>query len=42
MRVGRHWIWLPSKVAPSLERSEDAPSLTVFKARLYGALSNLL
>ncbi|KFR08151.1 hypothetical protein Y956_12064, partial [Nipponia nippon] len=35
MRVVRQWNRLPSKVV-------DAPSLEVFKARLDGALSNLV
>jgi len=35
MRVVRHWKRLPREVV-------DAPSLTAFKARLDGALSNLL
>ena len=35
MRVARHWNRLPSKVV-------NAPSLEVFKARLDGALSNLV
>ena len=35
MRVVRHWNRLPSEVV-------DAPSLQVFKARLDGALSNLV
>ena len=35
MRVLRHWNRLTSEVA-------DAPSLEAFKARLDGALSNLL
>ncbi|KFP22999.1 hypothetical protein Z169_13268, partial [Egretta garzetta] len=35
MRVVKHWNRLPSEV-------EDAPSLEVFKARLDGALSNLV
>ncbi|KFP48420.1 hypothetical protein N323_12627, partial [Cathartes aura] len=34
-RVGRHWNRLPREVV-------DAPSLEVFKARLDGALSNLV
>ncbi|KFO56349.1 hypothetical protein N302_08979, partial [Corvus brachyrhynchos] len=34
LRVVRHWNRLPSAV--------DAPSLEVFKARLDGALSNLV
>jgi len=33
MRVVKHWPRLPR---------EAAPSLAVFKARLYGALSNLV
>ncbi|KFP13113.1 hypothetical protein Z169_01669, partial [Egretta garzetta] len=35
MRVVRHWNRLPREVV-------DAPSLDVFKARLDGALSNLV
>ena len=35
MRVVRHWNGLPREAV-------DAPSLEVFKARLDGALSNLL
>ncbi|KFW70722.1 hypothetical protein AS28_13989, partial [Pygoscelis adeliae] len=35
MRVMRHWSRLPREVV-------DAPSLEVFKARLDGALSNLV
>ncbi|KFM08702.1 hypothetical protein AS27_11504, partial [Aptenodytes forsteri] len=35
MRVVRHWNRLPSEAV-------DAPSLEVFKARLDGALSNLV
>ncbi|KFQ16237.1 hypothetical protein N330_05347, partial [Leptosomus discolor] len=35
LRVVRHWNRLPEEVV-------DAPSLEVFKARLDGALSNLL
>ncbi|KFW63007.1 hypothetical protein AS28_00381, partial [Pygoscelis adeliae] len=35
MRVVRHWNRLPGEVV-------DAPSLEVFKARLDGALSNLV
>ncbi|KFM05120.1 hypothetical protein AS27_03742, partial [Aptenodytes forsteri] len=35
MRVVRHWHRLPREVV-------DAPSLEVFKARLDGALSNLI
>ncbi|KFQ31199.1 hypothetical protein N332_11586, partial [Mesitornis unicolor] len=35
MRVIRHWHRLPREVV-------DAPSLEVFKARLDGALSNLV
>ncbi|KFQ09272.1 hypothetical protein N329_01519, partial [Haliaeetus albicilla] len=35
VRVVRHWHRLPREVA-------DAPSLEVFKARLDGALSNLV
>jgi len=35
LRVVRHWHRLPREVA-------DAPSLEVFKARLDGALSNLV
>jgi len=35
MRVVRHWKRLPRAVV-------DAPSLAVFKARLDGALSNLI
>ncbi|KFP99466.1 hypothetical protein N329_02817, partial [Haliaeetus albicilla] len=35
MRVVRHWNRLPREAV-------DAPSLEVFKARLDGALSNLL
>ena len=35
MREGRHWNMLPSEVV-------DAPSLEAFKARLDGALSNLV
>ncbi|KFQ94120.1 hypothetical protein Y956_10308, partial [Nipponia nippon] len=34
-RVVRHWNRLPREVV-------DAPSLAVFKARLEGALSNLI
>ncbi|KFR05861.1 hypothetical protein Y956_12499, partial [Nipponia nippon] len=34
-RVVRHWSRLPREVV-------DAPSLEVFKARLDGALSNLI
>ena len=34
-RVVRHWHRLPREVV-------DAPSLATFKARLEGALSNLL
>ncbi|KFM04247.1 hypothetical protein AS27_02177, partial [Aptenodytes forsteri] len=34
-RVARHWKRLPREVV-------DAPSLEVFKARLDGALSNLV
>ncbi|KFR12012.1 hypothetical protein N306_05470, partial [Opisthocomus hoazin] len=34
-RVLKHWHRLPREAA-------DAPSLTVFKARLDGALSNLV
>ncbi|KFR03361.1 hypothetical protein Y956_15423, partial [Nipponia nippon] len=34
-RVVRHWNRLPGEVV-------DAPSLAVFKARLDGALSNLV
>ena len=33
--VVKHWSWLPREVV-------NAPSLEVFKARLDGALSNLL
>ncbi|KFR03369.1 hypothetical protein Y956_15432, partial [Nipponia nippon] len=35
MRVVRHWNRLPREAV-------DAPSLEMFKARLYGALSNLV
>ena len=35
VRLARHWKKLPREVV-------DAPSLAVFKARLDGALSNLL
>jgi len=35
VRVVRHWNRLPSEVV-------DAPSLEVFKARLDGALTNLV
>ncbi|KFW65554.1 hypothetical protein AS28_04714, partial [Pygoscelis adeliae] len=35
MRVVRHWHRLPREAV-------DAPSLEVFKARLDGALSNLI
>ncbi|KFW63864.1 hypothetical protein AS28_13522, partial [Pygoscelis adeliae] len=35
MRVVRHWNRLPSEAV-------DAPSLEVFKAKLDGALSNLV
>ena len=35
VRVVRHWNRLPSEVV-------DAPSLEVFKARLDGALGNLI
>ncbi|KFM05909.1 hypothetical protein AS27_07536, partial [Aptenodytes forsteri] len=35
VRVVRHWNRLPGEVV-------DAPSLEVFKARLDGALSNLV
>ncbi|KFP96565.1 hypothetical protein N329_11800, partial [Haliaeetus albicilla] len=35
MRMVRHWNRLPREVV-------DAPSLEVFKARLDGALSNLI
>ncbi|KFR11444.1 hypothetical protein N306_13421, partial [Opisthocomus hoazin] len=35
MRVVRHWHSLPREAV-------DAPSLAVFKARLDGALSNLV
>ncbi|KFM09002.1 hypothetical protein AS27_14805, partial [Aptenodytes forsteri] len=35
MRVERHWNRLPREAV-------DAPSLEVFKARLDGALSNLV
>ncbi|KFM00434.1 hypothetical protein AS27_10300, partial [Aptenodytes forsteri] len=35
MRVVRHWNRLPREAV-------DAPSLEVFKARLDGALSNLV
>ncbi|KFR01913.1 hypothetical protein N306_14831, partial [Opisthocomus hoazin] len=35
LRVVKHWNRLPSEVV-------DVPSLAVFKARLDGALSNLI
>jgi len=35
MRVVKHCIWLPREVV-------DGPSLETFKARLDGALSNLI
>jgi len=35
MRVVKHWNRLPREML-------DAPSLETFKARLYGALSNLI
>ncbi|KFQ03376.1 hypothetical protein N329_03715, partial [Haliaeetus albicilla] len=35
MRVVKHWHRLPREVV-------DAPSLEIFKARLDGALSNLI
>ena len=35
MRVGRHWHRLPREAV-------DAPSLEVFRARLDGALGNLV
>ncbi|KFV18721.1 hypothetical protein N340_02340, partial [Tauraco erythrolophus] len=35
LSVGRHWNRLPREVV-------EAPSLEVFKARLDGALSNLM
>jgi len=35
MRVVKHWHWFPREVV-------DAPSLETFKARLDGALSNLI
>ena len=35
MRMVRHWNRLPREAV-------DAPSLAVFKARLYGAFSNLI
>ena len=35
MRVVKHWRRLPGEVV-------DAPSLETFKARLEGALSNLI
>ncbi|KFQ95990.1 hypothetical protein Y956_08704, partial [Nipponia nippon] len=35
VRVVRHWLRLPREVV-------DAPSLELFKARLDGALSNLV
>jgi len=35
MKVVKHWTRLPREVV-------DAPSLVVFKARLDGALSNLV
>ncbi|KFP13143.1 hypothetical protein Z169_02507, partial [Egretta garzetta] len=35
MRVVKHWNWLPREVV-------EAPSLEAFKARLDGALSNLI
>ena len=35
VRVVRHWNRLPSEVV-------DAPSVEAFKARLHGALSNLV
>ncbi|KFZ57572.1 hypothetical protein N338_00624, partial [Podiceps cristatus] len=35
MRVVKHWNGLPREVV-------DAPSLEIFKARLDGALSNLI
>ena len=35
MRVVRHWTRLPKRVV-------DAPSLEVFKAKLDGALRNLV
>ncbi|KFR10463.1 hypothetical protein N306_13269, partial [Opisthocomus hoazin] len=35
VRVVKHWNWLPREVV-------EAPSLETFKARLDGALSNLV